>query len=145
MIREFKKEDEDAIISIWLQASEEAHGFIDASYWREKVEEMRSIYLPSSKTFVYRDPQTLELRGFISLIENYIAAVFVRPDRQGKGIGKQLLDFAKDLYENLDLRVYSENLRSVRFYKNQGFEPLSEEIDENTGHPETVMRYTSNR
>ena len=82
MIRYFQQQDEDSVIRIWLEASAIAHSFIPRSYWESKIPDMRNKYLPQSQTLVNEDEHTNEITGFISLIGNYIAALFVSPDRQ---------------------------------------------------------------
>eukprot|EP01132_Coremiostelium_polycephalum_P005635 gene5635-7013_t len=147
MIREYIKEkDEDTVIDIWLSASIKAHNFISAEYWSSKVDDMRNIYIPSSKTYVYTGttPSTTDNTtiGFISIVEDsYIAAVFVSPDHQGKGIGGQLIDHVKKEFKGVELRlgVYEKNVNSVSFYKKQGFTVLSSKPDENTGEIELIM------
>lgn len=140
IIRPFEKGDEKQVLTIWLEASIIAHDFIPAEYWKEKVNDMRDIYLPSSKTYVYI--QREEVKGFLSLVDNYIAALFVSPKEQGKGIGKELMKFVKNLFPVLELGVYSKNENSVAFYKKQDFQVINEKVDEPTGHRELVMRYT---
>jgi putative acetyltransferase len=142
MIREFKEEDTPRIIDIWLTASIIAHDFIEQSYWEEKIEDMQSIYLPSSKTFVYTYEDPNNVLGFVSLVDNYIAAIFVEPTCQGKGIGKQLISFVKEKHNKLELGVYSKNLNSISFYKQQGFLISGEKIEEHTGETELIMTYT---
>ncbi|MDL4864309.1 N-acetyltransferase [Halomonas elongata] len=139
MIRAYREADIDQVLDIWLSASIKAHGFVDPSFWESKVDEMRDRYIPASETFVYeRNDQVV---GFYSLFEDTLAAIFVDPDLQGQGIGTTLLDDAKDRREELRLTVYRENAPSVRFYEKHGFVPLGEQVDENTGHAEIVMRY----
>ncbi len=129
----------DAIIKIWLDASVIAHDFIDSSYWRSKTDDMRNIYLPSAETHIYESSG--KILGFISMIGNFIAAVFVSPESQGQGIGKQLIDFAKARYRIIELAVYIENENSVEFYLKQGFKVVRESIEEHTGHAELIMVY----
>lgn len=136
-----RPEHEDQIVSIWLEASKIAHHFIPASYWEEHVEEMRTVYLPSSETYVYEDQQTLDISGFISMIDNYVAAVFVSPGFQGQGTGTLLLDFAKSRYRELDLGVYVKNKEAIAFYTKNGFLPVMQKVEENTGEMELVMLY----
>ncbi|KEQ29832.1 hypothetical protein N180_06225 [Pedobacter antarcticus 4BY] len=136
-----RPEHEDRIVSIWLEASKVAHHFIPASYWDEHVEEMRTIYLPSSQTYVYEDQQTLDILGFISMIDNYVAAVFVSPGFHRQGIGTVLLDFAKSRYRELDLGVYVKNKKAIAFYTKNGFLPVMQKLEENTGEMELVMLY----
>lgn len=143
MIRSFENKDLDCIITIWLKASILAHDFVEQNYWIKKSDDMRKIHLPSSNTFVFLDPEN-SIIGFISLVKNYIAALFVTPEWQGKGIGKQLMDFAKQQHPILELGVYSKNSNSIVFYKKQGFKIVEKQVDPYTGEEETVMVYSNN-
>ncbi|GAA0680579.1 N-acetyltransferase [Marinobacterium maritimum] len=137
MIRPRKDSDIEAILDIWLKASIKAHDFVAPEFWQAQVENMRTLYIPASETFVFE--QDSGVVGFYSLHEDTLAAIFVRPERQGQGIGKQLLNHAKAQRPTLTLSVYSENEASYRFYLSQGFQVVSEQIDEHTGHPQYTM------
>ncbi|OWV29875.1 N-acetyltransferase [Halomonas campaniensis] len=139
MIRKYQKADMDQILDIWLSASVKAHAFIESAFWESKVSEMRDVYLPASETFVFESGA--QIAGFYSLYENTLAAVFVAPSLQGKGVGTALIDYAKSRRECLQLTVYRENDPSIHFYKKHGFISLGEQMDERTGHPELVMEY----
>jgi putative acetyltransferase len=137
MIRVFEETDLDKIVQIWLDASIIAHDFIPSTYWKEKAEDMKNLYLPASKTYVYQNDTVI--LGFISMVDNYIAAIFVNPESQGQGIGKQLIEYIKRQHSLITLGVYSKNIRSIDFYKRQGFVITDEKIEENTGEFETLM------
>lgn len=80
MIRPLEPEDTDTVLEIWLRSSVAAHDFVPRSYWEGKLDEMRTRYLPDSRTFVYQDESAESVCGFVSLVENYVAALFVHPD-----------------------------------------------------------------
>jgi putative acetyltransferase len=141
MIREFQQSDIDQVISIWLEASIKAHDFVNSDFWKSKVKEMRELYIPSGETYVYEEERII--KGFISLYKDTLAAIFVSPDSQGTGIGRQLMKKAKDVRDSLNLTVYKENPKSIEFYKKCGFKIEQEQIDKHTGHPELVMKFTS--
>ncbi len=141
MIRYFQQQDEDSVIRIWLEASAIAHSFIPRSYWESKVPDIRNKYLPQSQTLVNEDEHTNEITGFISLIGNYIAALFVSPDRQGQGIGQALMNHVKLQYPELELNVYTKNAQALAFYKRQGFMIVREQTDGQTGQQEFTMKY----
>jgi len=141
MIREYRQADLDQILEIWLSASIKAHNFIAPEFWESKVNDMRDLYIPASETFIAESQGTMA--GFYSLYGDNLAAIFVAPDLQGKGIGTALLDDAKKRRECLQLTVYKENVPSVKFYEKQGFVFVSEQMDEHTGHPELVMEYSN--
>lgn len=80
--------------------------------------------------------------GFIFLLDDYLAALFVGSAVQGKGCGKKLLGHAKSLKKSLRLEVYAHNDRAVRFYLSQGFVTVEQMIDESVPAPEYVMIWT---
>lgn len=139
MIREYTKQDIDRILAIWLSSSIEAHSFIEPGFWESKVNDMRDVYIPASETFIYESDG--EVVGFYSLYGNNLAAIFMAPGSQGKGMGTVLLDHAKKRRERLRLTVYKENVPSVKFYEKHDFISLGEQVDEHTGHLEIVMQY----
>lgn len=137
MIRKFGGSDIDPVLDIWLIASIKAHYFVEASFWESQVENMRNIYIPSSETYVFEINS--KVVGFYSLNENNLAAIFVSPEFQGRGIGKQFISHAKKQRDRLTLSVYKENEASCKFYLSQGFSVVSEQTDGHTGHQEYAM------
>lgn len=152
-IRPCSEADVNAILDIWLQASIKAHDFVAPEFWQSQVDNMRDIYIPASTTFVCESDSGSDLSssviGFYSLYESTLAAIFVSPEWQGQGIGKQLMAHAKSQNRAnpsnpaLTLSVYKENEASVKFYLSQGFTILSEQADEHTGHQEYSMIATA--
>lgn len=132
-------QDYARMTEIWLVASAEAHGFISRSFWEANAGAMSTQYLPAAENYAYLEDGIIA--GFICLNDNHIEALFVDPQRQGRGIGKALLDKAKTLRSRLTLAVYSENLLAVEFYARNGFTLAEERTDSATGHPEKVMRW----
>lgn len=120
MIRAFKEEDTETVIRIWLAASVRSHSFIDKAYWEEKAEAMRTLYLPLSEIVVDEDRATGEVVAFMAFVEDYLAALFVAPAHQKRGVGSRLLALAKKMRGTLDLSVYAENERAVVFYQKTG-------------------------
>ena len=129
------------VLRIWLDASVRAHGFVDGWFWQSKVRDMKETYIPASETYICEDEEGM--KGFLSLCENTLAAMFVAPEHQGEGIGRKLMQKAKELRRELELSVYKDNGRAVRFYEMCGFRCVAERVDKYTGHPELVMRFGS--
>ncbi|MCF2859803.1 N-acetyltransferase [Pseudoalteromonas sp. SMS1] len=139
MIRKSCEADIEAVLLVWLAASEQAHHFVPSSFWREQLDAMKHVYLPSSKNYVYeKDDQIV---GFYALVDDTLAAIFVLPEKQGQGIGQQLIADAKARCCSLQLSVYKRNLASVAFYKKQGFEVAGEELEALTGQQQLIMRW----
>lgn len=88
MIRAFESSDMNDVLNIWLEASIGAHGFVGKEFWELRVDDMRETYIPDSDTYVFSENGTV--KGFFSLQTDTLAAMFVSPGDQGKGIGQQL-------------------------------------------------------
>ncbi|HEA3084409.1 N-acetyltransferase [Aeromonas dhakensis] len=140
-IRPFTPADTEAVLAIWLEASLQAHHFIEPAYWHANLAPMREIYLPAA------DSQVLclgdQLLGFYSLHEGSLAALFVAPAQQGKGLGKALLEHAKGQLPALRLQVYQQNRTACDFYRAQGFQVAADAVDPHTGCAEWVMVWSA--
>ena len=140
IIRRLEKKEIDVVIQIWFEANKRAHDFIPESYWLGKFDEVKDI-LPQAEVYVYEIDN--EIKGFIGLTDNYIAGIFIASECQSKGIGKELLCYAKEKKENLSLSVYIKNSRAINFYKRENFKLISENLDEYTGEKEFYMTWES--
>ena len=118
MIRALRPEDLDQVMQIWLDANLEAHCFLPESYWCDHMEGGWAA-LPAAQVFVYQDWEGLQ--GFAGLTGDYLAGLFVRRAARSRGIGRALLERAKEGRESLTLHVYRENSPAVRFYQREGF------------------------
>ena len=95
--------------------------------------------LPKKEIYVYEDDNTNQINGFIGLMDNYIAGIFVNKNNQSRGIGKQLLDYVKEIKETLNLSVYQKNIRAISFYQREQFIIQSEHIDNDNNEKEFIM------
>lgn len=141
MIRAVKENDLSAVMQIWLDINIKAHSFISKHYWMDNYDMVKKI-LPQAEIYVYENNGTKEIEGFIGLTDNYIAGLFVKEDMQSKGIGKQLLNYAKGIKSNMYLRVYNKNIRAIQFYQREQFVVQSENTDDNTNEKELVMAWS---
>lgn len=140
MIRQFKKNDLPAVMQIWLDTNIKAHDFIPKEYWKNNYEIVKEI-LPDAEIYVHDDDTAGFIDGFIGLTDNYIAGIFVKEDKQSKGIGKQLLNYVKNIKPNISLSVYQKNTKAVRFYKREQFQIVSENVDDITNEKEFIMEW----
>ena len=136
-IKKITESDIAEVVDIWYEVSLQAHRFVPAEYWEKKRDEMRSKYIPMSETFKATDGA--RIAGFVSLVDGYLAALFVRAEYQGRGIGSMLLNHAVSFCGKLQLKVFCKNEKSVAFYKSKGFSVVSTSTDDETGEDEFVM------
>ena len=138
MIRELRKADINQVADIWLDTNIKAHYFIPAQYWKSNLELVKELLLQAT-VYVYEDNQ--KIQGFIGLNGEYIEGIFVSGEMQSQGIGKILLNYAKDKRNKLYLNVYQKNARAISFYKREGFEIQHSGLDEATGEKDYVMTW----
>src|SRR5699024_4298617 len=142
MIRAYKENDIDILIDIWYKRTLQAHDVIDSGYWESQLEEMKEKYIPRTETHVITN-QT-KIIGFISMVECYLAALYIDVPYTNNRAGKELLNYEKRRRNKIRLKVYKENLSAVRFYEKNGFIIKEELTDEQTNKQEYLMEWTKN-
>lgn len=139
-ISKLENNDIVEVVKLWYETSIQAHDFISPDYWEGNKDAMATVYLPNSETYVAIEAGNII--GFIAMAENYLAAIFVKNNMQGNGVGKNLLNYIKERRETIQLKVYKKNYNSVNFYKRQGFKILSENMEEITNEVELLMEWS---
>jgi len=140
MIRKMNKTEYEieSIMQLWLKSTIKAHPFISEDYWNSNYDVIKNKYIPLSEIYVYLENKFI--LGFISVLNSeFIGALFVDVNNQGKGIGKKLIQHAMDIYGKLTLAVYKDNLQAVNFYKHIGFKVIREQSNEETNKIEYIM------
>lgn len=141
MIRPFSENDIFAVMQIWLDANIKAHSFIPKDYWTDNYAMVKDI-LPQAEIYVCENSDTSQIDGFIGLTDNCIEGIFVREDMRSRGIGKQLLDYAKKIKSSMRLSVYQKNTRAIAFYQREQFVIRSESLDDSTNENEFIMTWS---
>lgn len=135
MIRKSTVNDIDMIMDIWLSANINAHSFISDEYWKNQFEEVKTAIL-EAEVYVFEDGV---IKGFVGIIENYIAGIFVKEEFQAQGIGKELIQFLQNFKSELILNVYEKNKKAVNFYIKNNFKISQKRNEEETNHMEYQM------
>lgn len=138
-IKKLDTKDIKTVVELWYKTSIVAHDFIPEDYWKKNKEAMALTYLPNSETYLAVEDG--KIAGFVAMTENFLSAIFVDNQIQGKGIGKRLLNFVKDKRTMIQLKVYKKNTKTIEFYKSQGFEIMSDNKEEETGEYEFLMEW----
>ncbi len=124
MIRDYKETDMEDVMAIWFEASALAHPFLEVAFVEKVENDMREMYLPHSKTWVYEEDN--EVVGFVSMLDNEIGGLFVKPDEHARGIGTKLVDYVFEGNSQIEVEVFEENRIGRAFYNKYGFEPLKQ-------------------
>ena len=139
IIRQYREDDLDDLMAAWEGASKVAHPFLQEAFLETERFNIPNVYLPNTDTWV------AEIRGkvvgFLALMGNEVGAIFLQPELHGSGIGKSLMDKARELHGTLEVEVFKGNHIGRKFYDRYGFELLSESIHEATNLPVLRLRY----
>ncbi len=135
MIRESSSEDIDSIMQIWLESNNEAHFFVPEEYWKQNFDSVKEAVSEGVTLF----EEDGIVKGFIGIIDGYIAGIFVKKDSRSCKIGKRLLDEVKRRYDSLELDVYLENTQAIKFYEREDFKIVKKQVNEDTGFEECHM------
>ena len=142
MIRSFQEQDTEAVAALWLEASIQSHAFIPRSFWESRLEDMRTLYLPMSDEIVLHvDDTTGEIDAFFAFVGDFLAAMFVVPSAQGRGLGSRMFRIARRMHPGLSLTVYEKNQRAVDFYRKHGLAVTAKRLEEKTGCVELLMEF----
>jgi putative acetyltransferase len=136
-IRKVQRDEIEDVVELWYQTSLKSHSFIDKSHFLKNKDEMITRYLPNSETYVAVDSN--HIFGFVTMIHFHLSALYVSNSKQGCGIGSKLLNLVKSQHNSLILNVYKKNEKSVKCYTRQGFQVISENLEERTGEVQFLM------
>ncbi len=138
MLRKYDTDDLAELLDVWYDASQIAHAFLTRDFFDQEQKDILQKYLPNAETWVFEEEGRVV--GFIALIGNEVGAIFVSPRRQGRGVGRALMDHARASRDHLDVEVFEANEIGRAFYDAYGFEVIGERVHEETGHPLIRLR-----
>ena len=140
MIRKYKNEDVDAVVSSWRVASELAHPFLTKEFLDQEADNVRDVYLIYAETWVTEINGSVA--GFIALVDDEIGGLFLDPRYHGQGLGKAMVDKAVAEKDHLlKVEVFKENIIGRRFYETYGFRYAGEFLHEGSSQPTLRMTY----
>ncbi|MEU9110779.1 GNAT family N-acetyltransferase [Streptomyces sp. NPDC048483] len=150
IIRRYRAADRDVVTDLWSRASRQAHPFIEGKGTGERARVLRGVQLVREENWTAeRDGKAV---GLLRLFDGgdggdgdgggtgvEIGGLFVAPEAQGEGIGRELVEHAASLRGALRLEVFEGNARARRFCARLGFTERARRVDEETGHPRIVL------
>lgn len=80
--------------------------------------------------------------GFCTRSDDLVGALYVVPEARSAGIGRRLLDLAKENRDSIHLWAYQLNIPARRFYRRERLVEVSEEIEEETNLMEIKHLWT---
>ena len=140
IIRPARPDEYDEVARVWMDSwvstgLEDASNFLLAKLRARvpmEVEKGWSLYVAD-------DNGKLAAMLAMHLPKRYLDQLFVAPEYQGRGVGRQLLAFSRQqLPAEIFLRCVRENEKAWRWYEREGFVFEQEQVELMTGF---VMKY----
>lgn len=138
VVTEFKLEQLDRVMELWLQENQFAHPFVPAEFWRKVAPTVRE-QLPQATLFVYEEGG--RVLGFVGLIDSHVAGLFVDGAVRRRGIGAALLNRCKQAHPRLTLEVFCRNEGALNFYLAQGFRAVARQYNSDMAAEEYTMEW----
>lgn len=128
----------DQVLDVWEKSVLATHHFLDADDFIEIKSFVHSFDFNDLSVYCMMDNE--EVIGFIGIAAQKIEMLFLSPLHIGKGLGKQLIDFAMSTL-NLDkVDVSEQNTHAIIFYKKLGFETYERTDTDDQGKAYPLLR-----
>ena len=127
MIRKIREDDIVKVMSLWMKGNLKYHNFIDKDYWLEIFNNKKEELL-NTDTFVYIENE--KILGFISLNNQNVTDIYVDNNLLRTGIGTKLINYCKDLKENLEVTIFEKNINAILFFSSLDFKNMGIHINE---------------
>ncbi len=134
-----EQNDIEQLLEVYVKTSRQNHDFLGEDNIQIAKELVRNVYFAMSTSLIIKEDD--KVVAFLSFIDQQISALFVDPDYQGRGYGKQLLDIAINKYKCDTLEVFVKNKQAFNFYVHVGFTKIGEAKEEIFGEPGYIMKY----
>lgn len=123
MIRRYVVDDFDAVTRLWRAAREAAFPDFMVRHphtFDEDCDYFRNVILQNNDVLVLETDG--QLAGFMAIAGDFVDQLYIHPDFQRRGLGKELLGFAKrQSAEHVWLFTLQINRNGRAFYEKNGF------------------------
>ncbi|MBN9338078.1 MAG: GNAT family N-acetyltransferase [Chryseobacterium sp.] len=137
-IVKYKDSHKTEILSVWEQSVKATHHFLMESDFEQYKKILQNFDFKDLDVFCLEENE--KVVGFIGIHSEKIEMLFLSPDYIGKGLGRQLIDFA---FSNFDIRyvdVNEQNPKATEFYQKIGFEIFDRSEKDDLGKPYPILK-----
>ncbi|APC20435.1 GNAT family N-acetyltransferase [Pseudomonas protegens] len=133
-----KLSDYPELTQVWEASVRATHDFLPDSY----IELLRKLvltrYLDAVMLICTRDARQ-RITGFAGVAAGKVEMLFIDPAHRGRGLGRQLLQYAVEHLNAQQLDVNEQNPQALGFYFKQGFEVVGRSEQDGMGQPYPLL------
>lgn len=127
-----------AILQLWEDSIQQTHHFLaqaDIQFYKKQLTES---LLHEVNLFCLQAPSG-ELLGFMGIKQISLEMLFIHPRYMRKGLGKALVQTAKQSFGISKVNVNEQNFHALAFYKACGFEVVGRSEHDGSGRPYPII------
>jgi putative acetyltransferase len=138
-IRKGLPADYNELLTIWEASVRVTHDFLDPDdilFFKNIIQQHNAFSLVDLTCIVDEHNKIL---GFMGIAEDKLEMLFLDPAKRGKGLGKQLMQHAFEVYHITKVDVNEQNESARQFYEHFGFKVQSRSPLDGTGKPYPIL------
>lgn len=139
MVEEVTSREWGELLEVWESAVRATHDFLseeDLQFYKKAIPER---YLPELCVYCLRN-EAGRMLGFLGVSASEIEMLFVRDQARGRGVGRELLEYATGALGLTRLWVNSRNGQAAGFYRRMGFRQTGRRERDTEGKPYPLLR-----
>ncbi|WP_236183706.1 GNAT family N-acetyltransferase [Pseudomonas protegens] len=133
-----KLSDYPELTQVWEASVRATHDFLPDSYIELLRELVLTRYLDAVMLICTRDARQ-RITGFAGVAAGKVEMLFIDPAHRGRGLGRQLLQYAVEHLNAQQLDVNEQNPQALGFYFRQGFEVIGRSEQDGMGQPYPLL------
>ena len=126
------------LLEIWEASVRATHHFLS----NEEIIQIKE-YVPQALQgvahLIIAEDETGRQTAFMGTENNRLEMLFLSPEARGKGLGKQLLQYAVQNYDVQEVTVNEQNPQAVGFYEHLGFKTYKRTETDEEGNPYPLL------
>lgn len=131
-------QDYDELLTVWEASVRSTHHFLTEENIQFYKPLVRNQYFQAVELYIIRNRER-KIAAFMGLSDELIEMLFVHPDEQGKGYGKQLMQYALHEKHIYKVDVNEQNEKAHRFYLHMGFQLIGRDETDLSGNPFPIL------
>ncbi|WP_330959635.1 GNAT family N-acetyltransferase [Photobacterium sp. 53610] len=141
-IDELEAGDVIAVTELWRMSMQRATGIPPLHSFESQAYFLKEILAKTYVLYVARNEKSRIPVAFMAANDQEISQLYVHPDSQSLGIGRQLLNLAKkNAKGSLKLRTFEVNVNARNFYERHGFVAIGGDSENEEGMPDILYEW----